>query len=119
VKKLAYLRKEKETFEIDYSLAKIWAAIPKVLDSLEWTMEETDDEAHHAKVKTKGGFMSYASVLTIDAVPVDEKTARVTVVAETPVTTITAMADFGRTQQRIEMFFEALAKQLTSQKPTS
>jgi hypothetical protein len=116
VKKLAYLRKEKETFEIDYPLTKIWATIPKALASLEWTIEEIDDAAYHAKAKTKRGFMSYSSVLIIDAIPVDKKTARVTVTAETPVTTITSIADFGRTQHRIESFFEALAKQLTSQK---
>jgi hypothetical protein len=115
---MAYLRKEKETYEIDYPLHKIWAAIPKAFASLEWTMEENDATEHHAKAKTKGAFMSYNSVMIIDAVPVNKKTARVTVTAETPVTTITAIADFGRTQQRIEMFFEALAKQLTSQKTT-
>ena len=118
VEKLAYLRKEKETFEIDYPLTKIWAAIPKALASLEWTIEEIDDDAHHAKAKTTKGFMSYASVLTIDAAPVDKKTARVTVTAETPVTTITSIADVGRTQHRIDLFVEELAKQLTSQKPT-
>lgn len=118
MEKLAYLRKEKETFEIDYPLGKIWAAIPKVLGSLEWAMEEVDDTAHHIKAKTKASFMAYASAVTIDAVSVDEKTARVTVAAETPVTTITSMADFGRTQHRIDLFFEALAKQLTSQKTT-
>jgi hypothetical protein len=118
VKKLAYLRKEKETFEIDYPLTKIWAAIPKAIASLEWTVEEIDDTTHHAKAKTKAGFMSYSSVLIIDAVPVDKKTARVTVTAETPVTTITSIADFGRTQHRIDSFFEALAKQLSSHKNT-
>jgi hypothetical protein len=115
---MAYLRKEKETYEIDYPLGKIWAAIPKALASLEWTMEENDAAEHHAKAKTKGAFMSYNSVITIDAVPMNKKTARVTVTAETPVTTITAITDFGRTQQRIEIFFESLAKQLTSQKTT-
>jgi hypothetical protein len=114
VEKLAYLRKEKETFEIDYPLAKIWAAIPKVLASLEWEMEEINDATHHAKAKTKGGFMSYGSVLVIDAIPVNKKTARVTVTAETPVTTITSIADFGRTGDRVELFFKALAKQLTN-----
>jgi hypothetical protein len=118
VEKLAYLRKEKETFEIDYPLTKIWAAIPKALASLEWTIEEIDDTAHHAKAKTKKSFMSYASLLIIDAVPVNKKTARVTVTAETPVTTITSVADFGRTQHRIELFFEALAKQLSGHKNT-
>ena len=115
---MAYLRKERETYEIDYPLGEIWAAIPKALAKLEWTMEENDVTEHHAKAKTKGAFMSYNSVMIIEAVPVNKKTARVTVTAETPVTTITAIADFGRTQQRIETFFEALAKQLTSQKTT-
>ena len=113
MKKVAYLRKEKETFEIDYPLGKIWVAIPKALASLEWTVEEIDYTAHHVKAKTKAGFMSYASVLIIDAVAVDKKTARVKVTAETPVTTITSIADFGRTRDRIELFFDALAKQLT------
>jgi hypothetical protein len=113
---VAYLRKEKETVEIDYPLTKIWEAIPKVLASLEWSIEEIDDTAHHVKAKTKAGFMSYSSVLIIDAVSVDKKTARVTVAAETPVTTITSLADFGRTHQRVALFFETLAKQLTIQK---
>ena len=104
--------------EIDYSLGEIWAAIPKALASLEWTVEEIDDTAHHVKAKTKAGFMSYASVLLIDAVPVDDKTTRVKVTAETPVTTITSIADFGRTRDRLELFFEALAKQLTSHENT-
>jgi hypothetical protein len=111
---MAYLRKESETVEIDYSLVKVWAAVPKALASLEWTVEETDGTAYHIKSKTKGGFMSYPSVLKIDGQAVDEKTARVEVTAETPVTTITSIADFGRTRDRIERFFEALAKQLTS-----
>ena len=115
---MAYLRKEKETFEIDYPLPKIWRAIPKAIASLEWTVDEIDDEAHHVKAKTTAGFIAYSSVLQIDAVPVDKKTARVTVTAETPVTTITSIADFGRTQHRVEMFFEALSKQLSNHKNT-
>lgn len=115
---MAYLRKEKETFEIDYPLPKIWRAIPKALTSLEWTVDEVDDAAHHVKAKTKAGFMAYSSVLQIDAVPVDKKTARVTVTAETPVTTITSIADFGRTTHRIDLFFEALSKQLSNHKNT-
>ena len=116
--KLAYLRKQKETYEIDYPLGKIWAAIPKIFDSLEWTIEEIDDKAHHVKAKTKASFMAYASVIIIDAVPVDKKKARVTVTAETPVTTITSMADFGRTQHRVDLFVETLAKQLSNHKNT-
>jgi hypothetical protein len=118
VKKVAYLRKEKETVEIDYPLGKVWAAIPETLTSLEWTVEQVDDTAHHVKTKTKAGFMSYASVLLITAVAVDEKTARVTITAETPVTTITSIVDFGRTKDRIALFFETLAQQLTSHKNT-
>ncbi|MCW4054204.1 MAG: hypothetical protein NWE84_04695 [Candidatus Bathyarchaeota archaeon] len=115
---MAYLRKEKETVEIDYPLDKVWATISKAINSLEWTIEAADDTEHHVKAKTKGGFMSYPSVLIIDAMAVDEKTARVKVAAETPVTTITSIADFGRTRDRIELFFEALAKQLSNKKIT-
>ena len=110
---MAYLRKEKDTVEIDYPLNKVWSAVPKAVASLQWVIEEKDDTKHHAKVKTKGAFLSYASMLIIDAVAMDEKTARFKVKAETPVTTITAMADFGRTRDRIDLFFEALAKQLS------
>ena len=111
---VAYLREEKETVEIDYPLSKVWEAMPKALALLEWSLEQSDDEAHHAKVKTKSAFMSYSSVLIIDAVPVSEKMCRVTVKAETPVTTITAIADIGRSRERIQMFFAALAKQFNS-----
>jgi hypothetical protein len=110
---MAYLRKENETVEIDYPLGKVWAAIPKALAILEWTIKETDDATHHAKAKTKGAFMSYPSTLIIDGAAVDEKTARLKVTAETPVTTITSIADFGRTRDRIDQFYQALAKQLT------
>jgi hypothetical protein len=115
---MAYLRKENEMVEIDYSLGNVWVAVPKALASLEWAIQEIDDAAHHVKAKTQGGFMSYPSVLIIDGVAVDKKTARVKVTAETPVTTITSIADFGRTRDRIELFFEALAKQLNNKKPT-
>ncbi len=111
---MAYLRKEKETVEIDYHVNKVWTAIPKALTSLEWNMEQIDDTAHHVKAKTKAGLMSWSSVLLIDAVPVDENTTRVSVAAETPITTITAMVEFGRTRQRIDLFFAELAKQLAS-----
>jgi hypothetical protein len=109
---MAYLRKENQTVEIDYPLSEVWAAIPEVLNSLEWTLEQIDDAHHHARVKTQASFMSYSSTLTIDGVPVDEKKCRVTVQGETPVTTITALTDFGRTSDRINLFFETLAKKL-------
>ena len=112
---MAYLRKEKETYEIDYPLGKIWAAIPKALASLEWTMEENNAAEHHAKAKTKGAFMSYPSTLIINGTAVDKKTSRIKVAAETPVTTITSVADFGRTRDRIDQFFEVLAIQLNNE----
>jgi hypothetical protein len=109
---VAYLRKEKQTVEIDYPLNTVWAAIPEVLSSLEWKTEQMDDSVHHAIVKTKPGFMLYSSQLTIDGIVVNEKTCRVTVEGETPVTTITAITDFGRASDRIDLFFETLAKRL-------
>src|SRR4030066_974211 len=96
---VAYLRQEKETVEIDYPLSKVWEAMPEALALLEWTLEQVDDEAHHAKVKTKSAFLSYSSILIIDAASVNEKRCRVTVKAETPVTTITSVADFGRSRE--------------------
>ena len=113
---MAYLRKEKQTVEIDYPLTEVWAAIPEVLRSLEWTAEQTDDVAHLLRVRTKPGFMSYSSRLTVTGLVVDEKKCRVTVEGETPVTTITAIADFGRTSDRIELFFETLAKRMQTLK---
>lgn len=118
MEKLAYLRKEKETYEIDYPITKIWENLPKALTSLEWTLEEIDDQAHHAKARTKTSFLSYSSTLIIDAISVNKKTTKVTITAETPVTTITSIADFGRTLHRIDLLFEELAKQLTSQEST-
>jgi hypothetical protein len=109
---MAYLRDEKEKLEIDYPLKKIWEAIPKTLKTLEWKIEEKDDEKHAAKIKTKSGFMAYSSILYIEAKAVDEKTTRMSISAETPVTTITSIADFGRTRDRVEIFIEALAKQM-------
>jgi hypothetical protein len=109
---MAYLRKDKETFEIDYPLSVVWVAVLKALASLEWSLEENDEANYHAKAKTKGSFLAYGSVLLIDAAQVDEKTTRLSVAAETPVTTITSVVDFGRTRDRIAMFFEQLAKEL-------
>jgi carbon monoxide dehydrogenase subunit G len=113
---VAYLRKEKQTFEIDYPLAEVWAVIPDVLSSLQWTTEQMDDSTHRAKIRTKPGFMSYSSRLTIEGLVVDEKKCRITVEGETPVTTITAVADFGRTSDRIQLFFETLARRMNTVK---
>ncbi len=113
VTQVAYLRKEKQTFEIDYPLAVVWAAIPEVLTSLQWTIEKMDDVNFNARVKTKPGFMSYSSNLTINGAVVDEKKCRITAEGETPVTTITSLTDFGRTSDRVQLFFEALALRMS------
>lgn len=116
MKQVAYLRKEKQTFEIGYPLPEVWAAIPDVLNSLEWTTEEIDDKAHRAKIRTKPGFMAYSSRLTIEGTAMDEKKCRITVEGQTPVTTITSLADFGRTSDRVALFFETLAGRMNTTK---
>jgi hypothetical protein len=113
---MAYLRDESEKLEIDYPLEKIWAAVPEAVKALEWTIQEKSDEVHTAKLKTKGAFLSYSTVIAIEVEAVDEKTSRMTLNAETPVTTITAMADFGRTHDRIDQFIEVLAKLMEKEK---
>jgi hypothetical protein len=115
VTRMAYLRKETETVEIAYPLNKVWMAIQKVLAGPEWKIEQVDEKAHHAEARTKAEFMSYSSLLLIDAFPVDENATRLSIVAHTPVTTITAMLDFGQARRRINLFFLELKKQLDSQ----
>ena len=110
--RMAYLRKEKETVEIDYAIEKVWKKIPKTLEELEWTIEHIDETAHCVKAKTPHGYILWSSVLLIDVVRVDEKTTRVSVVTETPFTTISAIVDLGRARRRIDLFFATLAKQL-------
>jgi hypothetical protein len=109
---MAYLRNENEKFEIDYPLEKIWDAIPEVVKILEWTIQEKDDVSHKTKVKTKGGFMAYGSTFYIEVIAVDTKTTRLFINAETPVTTITSVIDFGRTRDRMGQFIEVLANQM-------
>ncbi len=109
---MAYVRKEKQTFEIDFPMAKVWEAIPKALETLSWTVEEVRAETRHIKAKTKTNFMVYASIMDIDVLSVNEKTVRLTIEAETPVTTITSMAYLGRGQDRINQFLEQLEKSL-------
>jgi hypothetical protein len=108
--KMAYLKEQKEKLEISYSLNTLWEAIPKAIEKLDWKIQETNEVTHHLAVKTKGGFISYPSTLKIDLVAVDEKTTQMSLLAETPVTTITSVADYGRTRERIDQFVTTLAK---------
>lgn len=107
---MAYLRDQKEKLEILYPLNSVWAAIPKAIEKLEWKIQETDETTHHLKVKTKGGFIAYPSTLTVDLTIIDEKTTQMSLLSETPVTTITSIADYGRTRERIDQFVTTLAK---------
>ncbi len=109
---MAYLREDKQKFEIDFPIEKVWAAIPEVAKTIDWTIEEKDDNSHKVRFKTKKGFIAYGSTINVEVVAVNEATTRVNINGETPVTTITAMADFGRTRDRIELFIEALAVQI-------
>jgi hypothetical protein len=111
---MAYLRKEEETVEMDYPLEKVWTAIQKALTSLEWSTEQIDETTHHVKAKTKAGPLSYSSTLSIDARLMKDNVTRVSIAGETPVTTITAIIDFGQGRRRISMFLAELAKQLTT-----
>jgi len=107
---MAYTREEKEIFEVSYTIKDVWEAIPKAIAKLEWEVESADEVTHHAKIKTKGAFLSYGSEMQIDLIALDEKTTKLSISAETPVTTITAMADYGRTGERINVFIATMGK---------
>ncbi len=110
---MAYLREEKQTVEIDLTLDNVWKIIQKVLTSLKWNIEQIDSAKHQITAKTESHFMSYSSILLIDAVPIDENKTEVTVIARTPGTTITTMFDFGRDgRRRIDLFLMELMEQL-------
>jgi len=113
---MAYLREEKETLEVSFPIDFVWDAIPKAVAKIEWTIQEANEETHTFKIKTKGAFLSYPSKLTVNLSTVDEKTTKMTIAGETPVTTITSVADYGRTRERIEVLVATLA-QLMAAKP--
>lgn len=109
---MAYVRNEQETVEMDFPLDKVWENIKKTIMKLEWSIEATDNSKYRLQAKTKSAFLSYATTLAIEAKATADKVTRVTVVAETPVTTITSVIDFGKTRERVDMFLQALALQL-------
>ena len=109
---MAYVRDENEKFEIDHSIEEIWAAITQVIKFLDWTIEESDNEAHTAKIRSKSGFLAYSTIISVEFKSIDEKKTRMVISGETPVTTITSILDFGRTKDRIGLFLASLAKQL-------
>jgi len=113
---MAYTREETENVEVDYSIERLWEGIPKALAKLEWAIQESDKNKYHLTAKTKGAFMSYPSNMKIVLVPIDDKTTRMLISGETPVTTITSVLDFGRTRERIERFVVTLAQLMDKKK---
>jgi len=111
---MAYLRRGKQELEVDFQLGSIWEAIPKAVAELDWKIEEKDETTHRLTIRTKDNFMSYGSTLKIELAQVNEKTTYVAIDAETPVTTITSVLDYGQTYQRIDLFVLTLAKIMNS-----
>jgi hypothetical protein len=114
---VAYLRREVENVETDFPIDKVREAISKTVMLLEWTVEESDETAHKMKIKTKANFMAYASLVVVELTSVKEGTTRIRVAAETPVTTLTGIVDFGRTRERIDTFLMTMMAQLAPEKP--
>jgi hypothetical protein len=111
---MAYLKEQTENLEISYPLKAIWEAIPKVIEKLDWKIQEKDEATHRLIIKTKGGFISYPSTLKVELSVINEETTKMAVVAHTPVTTITSVADYGRSRERIDQFVVALGKLMTT-----
>jgi hypothetical protein len=110
---VAYVKKEEDAIGLAYPLSKVWASIPKALNSLGWKVERIDNIIHCVKAKAKASLMAWVpidevSVFVIDAVSINKNTARVSVTGETS----SALADYGRTRKRINLFFQELQKQL-------
>ena len=107
---MAYQRETKQELEVDFSLEDIWRAIPIAIAQLGWEIKEKDDTAHYLQIKTQSTFMSYSSMLYIQVSKMNEKTTEIKIDAETPVTTITSVMDFGQADERISRFVLALAE---------
>ena len=107
---MAYERETKQELEVDFSLEDIWRAIPQALAELGWQVEEKDESTHYLRVRTNSSFLSYSSMLHIQASKVNPKLTYIKLDAETPVTTITSVMDFGQADERINNFVLTLAK---------
>ncbi len=113
---MAYVRDEKETVEMDFPLDTVWETIKKTVIRLGWTIETADESTYRMQAKTKKAFLSYATIVSIEAKAVSENVTRVTLSAETPVTTITSVLDFGKSQERIDLLLQALSIELNPEK---
>jgi hypothetical protein len=70
---MAYQRETKQELEVDFPLEDIWRAIPKAIAELQWELQEKDDETHYLQVKTKSTFLSYNSMLYVQASKITRK----------------------------------------------
>ena len=111
---MAYLREKRQELEVDFSVASIWEAIPKAVAELGWEICEKDETAHHLKINAAGSLTSYGSMLEVELTKLNEKTTRVAIVGETPVTTITSTLDFTQTYGTFDDFTLTLAKIMNS-----
>jgi hypothetical protein len=109
---MAYTREETEDVEVDYPIQQLWEGIPKAIINLEWTIIESSQDKYSLTAKTQGAFMSYPSNIKIILVPIDDKTTRMLIAGETPVTTVTSVLEFRRTRERIEQLIVALAQHM-------
>jgi hypothetical protein len=106
---MAFLRERKKEVDIDFPVAAIWEALPKAADEFDWEILEKDENKHHMSIRTNDTLTSYPSTLRIELKPLNEKTTRMTVYGETPVTTITSTLQFGQTYDVVDDFVLALA----------
>ena len=115
---MAYTRESYQELEVDFSLEAIWNAIPEAVARLKWEIPEKDDANHRLTIRTAEDFMFYGSSLKVEASKIDVKTTYIKIVAETPVTTITSLLDYGQAEERITEFVMMLAKIMNSPEKT-
>jgi len=109
---MAYTREETEDVEVDYPAQQLWENIPDAIAKFDWTIEESNQEKYTLTIKTQGAFLSYPSIIKIILVPIDNKTTRMLIAGETPVTTVTSVLEFRRTRERIEKLIVVLAQHM-------
>lgn len=111
---MAYLKDREQELEIDFPLESVWEAIPKAVAELDWKIKEKNNIAHSMIIHARGNLTSYGSMVKIELNKLNEKTTRVIIVGETPVTTITATLNFSQTDNTINDFILTLARIMNS-----
>jgi hypothetical protein len=106
---MAFLRERKKEVDIDFPVEAIWSALPKAVDEFDWDILEKDEAKHHMSIRTNDTLTSYATTLKVELRALTDKSTRMTVYGETPVTTITSTLQFGQTIDVVDNFVLALA----------